>query len=405
MNIKIYNIIMTFKIGKPIIIKEYLSKNIICQWEIIKKNKPLTNYNIISCVFFIKKEAYKDITYYTNGLINIINNFSNIFINFRLRIYYDETVINILDTLLKDKNLDNIELYKYNIKLFKDEQFHKGTIGTFMRFLPLFNFKYHKVDKCIVFDIDNKIHKFYTKIINYFNANNIKIAYRSRFCYINKRIIYTKNKYPIIASFIYQSIQIPSKYFSDFFEKLYIENDQKIIKYINKSDINNIYEYGIDELFLNKYYIKYIIKNEIDFSLLLFNHIDIYTGFYKFVQLYCDKKNIRLKVWKIMIYFYNIINIDLLKFYKNKNINNELILEMLDNNKNFMEKQLIIKIKNKNNLNKLKKYIFNELKNINNKKIIYLLNCIYNNLNIKSNKINIALVNNNKIKSYYLLNF
>ena len=63
-----------------------------------------------------------------------------------------------------------------------------------------------------------------------------------------------------------------------------------------------------------------------------------------------------------MIYFYNIININLLKFYKNKNINNELILEMLDNNKIFIEKQLIIKIK-------------------------------------------IALVNNNKIKSYYLLDF
>jgi hypothetical protein len=70
-----------------------------------------------------------------------------------------------------------------------------------------------------------------------------------------------------------------------------------------------------------------------------------------------------------------------------------------------MEKQLIIKIKNKNNLNKLKKYIFDELKNINNKKIIYLLNCIYNNLNINPTKINIASVINNKIKSYYLLDF
>jgi hypothetical protein len=89
-----------------------------------------------------------------------------------------------------------------------------------MRFLPLFNLEYHKVNIYIVIDIDNKFNSYFTKLITYFNDNNIKIAYRYRPCYIcNKRILYTKNKFPIIASFIYQTIQLPYHILSNFLEK------------------------------------------------------------------------------------------------------------------------------------------------------------------------------------------
>ena len=39
------------------IVKQNLSENIICLWKIKKEIKPINNYNIISCVFFIKKES------------------------------------------------------------------------------------------------------------------------------------------------------------------------------------------------------------------------------------------------------------------------------------------------------------------------------------------------------------
>ena len=168
-----------------------------------------------------------------------------------------------------------------------------------------------------------RIHNFYRDLIKYLEDNNIKIAYRSRFCYINERITCTKNKYPLIASFIYQSIKLPFRIFSKFFEKLYIENDVKIIKLVNKSGIENIYEYGIDELFLNKYYIKYINKKNINFILVLFNHIDIFSGFYKFIKYYCKKMKVTRKIWEIIVNFLKIININL---YINEELNNDLIL-------------------------------------------------------------------------------
>jgi hypothetical protein len=376
-------------------IEQNLSKNIICSWEIIKQKH---NNNIISCSYFIKKDSYKDNDHYINGLINLINNFNNILPNYNLRIYYDDTVNDILKNILKDKDLINIELYKYNIEFLKEDIYHKGVIGMFMRFLPLFDIEYHKVNKCIVFDIDNKLHNFYSTIIDYFDKYDIKIAYRSRFCYLNRRVIVTKNKFPLIASFIYQSIQLPFKIFSNFFEKLYIDNNKKIIKLINKSELINIYEYGIDELFLNKYYIKYINKHKLKFIIVLFNHIDIYIGFYKYIKYYC--KDI-IKIWNILCNFFKIMEYDLNQIYNYNDLNKENILDFLDNNKQFLE------IKIKKNLKNilLKEYILKEINITNNKKLKLLLNCILNNLDIDINKINLRLIENNKIKYYKYINF
>jgi hypothetical protein len=369
-------------------IEQKLSKNINCLFKIQKELEPKTNYNIISCVFFIKKELYKDLNIYIDGLTHIIQ---NILPTFRLRIYYDSSVKEILNKILN--NFINIELYEYRIQLLSDGIYHKGVIGTFMRFLPLFNLEYHKVDKCIVFDIDNKINNFYNDILKYFYDNEIKIAYRSRFCYLNKRVLCTKNKYPLIASFIYQSIQLPLKIFSKFFEKLYIENDVKIIKKINKCGIENIYEYGIDEFFLNKYYIKYLKKKNISFILVLYNHIDIISGLKKFLKYYCNDK-LYLIIKPIIINFLKLIKIDI-------DFDNTNILELLDQNKKLFESKLYNKFKYYN-INDLKQYILFEINNNNNNKIKLLLDCILNNFNIDVNKINLAEIKNNTIKYIHL---
>jgi hypothetical protein len=384
-------------------INQHLSKSIICSWNIKKNKEPNNNYNILSCVFFLKKESYKNINIYKNGIIDIINNFNKILPNFRLRIYYDESVLEILNNILNKKNLDNIELYKYNIDFFRDDIYHKGVIGTFIRFLPLFDLEYHKVDKCLVIDIDNKLYNLHRRIINYFDINNIKFAYKSRFCYsFNKRT--SKNKYPIIASLIYQSIQMPYKILSNFLEKIYIDNNSKIINYINKCNISNIYEYGIDEFFLNKYYIKHM--NKLNIILILMNYVDIVLGFKQFISQSKKQKTIK-NIWIIMINFFKIINIDLNNLYNNDELNKELILDMLKNNGKNLESSLLNTYKKNNSkIFNLKKYILNELKNVNyNKRTIKLLNCIKNNLDININKINLALIKNNNIEYYTYLKF
>jgi hypothetical protein len=378
-------------------IKQKLSDNIICNWEIYKLHNIIEEYYILSCSFFKTNTLYKDINIYIDGLIYIINNYKYYFPNYRLRIYYDNSVNDIIQNLNID---DNIELYKYDIDIFKDNIYHKGTIGTFMRFLPLFNLEYHKVNVCIVIDIDNKFNSCFTKLIKYFNDNNIKIAYRYRPCYIcNKRILYTKNKFPIIASFIYQTIQLPYHILSNFLEKLYINNNIKIIKNINKSGIINIYEYGIDEYFLNKVYIKYLYKNNINILLILFNHIDIVSGFNKFFNYYCNTLDKTTYLWNICVNFFKIIKININKIYE---INNENILHFFNSNLKMLENKLLLFLKNNNNHKYLKNFILYELNKTNNKKLKILFNCILINLNIHLDKINLLEVNNNILNNIFI---
>ena len=147
--------------------------------------------------------------------------------------------------------------------------------------------------------------------------------------------------------------------------------------------------------------------NKLDIMLILMNQVDIVSGFIKFFLFQSKKQKTIKNVWLIMINFFNIINIDLNKLYNNDKVNKELILEILENNKKNLESKLLdIFKKDKEKLFNLKKYISDELENINyNKKILKLLNCIKNNLDIRITKINLAFVNNNNIKYYKYLEF
>ena len=83
-------------------IKQNLSNNIICNWEIFKYDEPVEKYNILSCSFFKSSNPYKDANIYIDGLKYIINNYIHYFPSYRLRIYYDNTVNNIIESLNRD---------------------------------------------------------------------------------------------------------------------------------------------------------------------------------------------------------------------------------------------------------------------------------------------------------------
>ena len=110
-----------------------------------------------------------------------------------------------------------------------------------------------------------------------------------------------------------------------------------------------------------------------------------------------------MNIWKIINSFFTIINIDFNKFYNNKEIKKEYILECFDKNVYFFNNKLLISLKNNKIKNKINIYISNQLiKNQFNKNLQILLNCILYNLNIKLNKINFAKIVNNKITYNYL---
>ena len=410
-------------------IKQNLSKNIICTWKIKKNIEPEINYKIISCVFFKKEDLYKDITNYINGLSDIIKNYKKNYPLFRLRIYYDNSVIEDLNTILINNNDNHIELYHYHIDLLYNKTSHKGTIGTLIRFLPLFNLEYHTVNTCLILDIDDKIRPDHLELIDYYEKNALKLVYRSRPSYkLLERLIKIKNRYPVVACFIYSIIQLPYKIFSNFFENLYFKQDPKIINNIKKTTILNIYEYGVDEYFINQYYLNYINKKNIKYYLLYPKYkdsIDVLVSFGE-IFLYCLKKkyDILFKLnLKIVVNFLKIINIDFYHFYNIKIIDNiklidnKLIIDLFKReniNTNLIEifnydskitklfNQKIINC-NKNNLQKLKNYIYYNLKKNYHKRFNLQFEYILMSLNIRHNKNNLIEIVNNNIKKYIVV--
>lgn len=400
---------------------ETLAYKIICQWTIRMKKEitqPMSlnkNYNIISVVFFNKKTSYKDNKYYIYGLNNIITNFTKVLPSYRLRIYHDNTTVTLINDLLKNYDsiiTDMIELFEYNIPFFREDNmiYHKGVIGTLIRFLPLFNSTIHRVNKCIVFDADNTMGEYYNKLINYYDTNNIKFSYRSRFCYISKRISCLSDniiKYPMIASYIYQSISLPYRIFSNFLEELYIKNSSNIMNLVNRCNIVNEYEYGIDELFINRYMIVYFYKERIPIAPVVFDYSSIYRGlilYVEYLSVYSDYIKFLIRLFKC----FNITNIFNL-------IDTIDPITIIKKNRVLIENQINLFFKNKDSekgyylIDNLKKFLDYSKKkykdpkfNTSLPKIDTLIECISNDINISINKLNLLVittdyVNNKKI--------
>jgi hypothetical protein len=313
---------------------------------------------------------------------------------YKLRIYYDSSTEKQVNELTN--NNENIELFKYDIpKLQNKNGYHYGVIGTLLRFLPLYDNNIHRADKVIVFDIDNPLIYWYSKIEDYLDKNKIKLAYRTRGCYgIRQRLLCTGTKYyPIIASFIYQSIKLPYNLFSDFLEDIFTNKDIKNkTKLIKDCGLYSEYSYGIDEIYINKYHLMYFYKNKINIYPILFNHLDILVGLKEYVHILSNIKELNIFV-DFLNKLFNIFNIkyDLSQFDKQNDIEllkTELINILNDNNNREVNKK---KVENTLKITKPKELYQLLLDTLNNQlpEIKLLIKCLLINIQLELNKINI----------------
>ncbi len=382
-------------------LNENLSKSIICEWDIQKplnSNKSeMKDYNIISVVFFLMEDGYKKKDKYYNGLKLLIKDIPKVLPDFILRIYYDSSTEKQINELMMETPKSNIELFKYNIPELKNKSnYHYGVVGTLLRFLPLYNNNIHKADKVIILDIDNVLHDWYRKIINYLINNKINFAYRTRPCYsIKKRILCTNTKYySIIASFIYQNISLPYNIFSDFLENIFINSHEGIII---DCGLKDKYSYGIDEIYINKYHLTYFYKNKIKICAVLFNHEDILTGLKDYIYLLSNMKDINIYI-EFLQDFFNIFNI---KYNFNLNKGKDLdsikkeLYDLLYNKSSWeSNKKIIVKQLIKSKPKELYKLLLEALK-LNLPQMKTLIKCLLTNIQLDLTKINLMLLETN----------
>ncbi len=310
----------------PLIVKENLSPHMECEWKIYRETIPKENYHLISVSYFSKKnksdEAKKK---YFEGLKQLYFQMRKILPNYILRVYCDTSVIERVLSFYHHIKRDHMEIFQYHIPLLFEinDNVHKGTTGTLWRFLPLHDLELHTSHRTLVLDIDpghddmnynDMLIRFIRKIE--YEKRETYFMYRSFPTYhLMPRILCTESDIQfeyLVAHFIYQTNKISSYILSSFLERYFVNlSNQNRIKIYQTCEMKSEFEYGIDEIYMNEYFLPQQFKQT--------KKIDI---FYYHDNYYVYTMNIKIFI------------IELLNFLKNmskKNMNKDTIQQFMKN--------------------------------------------------------------------------
>lgn len=381
-------------------------------------------YNIFSVCYFIieNSDDLQKNKKYKQKMEQLIKDVQNYLPNYKFRIYCDTPAFNVINSYLKNPK---VEIFVYDIEKFKSDtnkNYHKGYIGTILRYFPLFNLPEHTADLVVCFDVDNRLYYPINKIIqNYLPKLNF--IGHSHSCYhTGNRYKYMGNlDYSIIGNLLAintKKLQFPKYLLDEFFNDYLLKDNIHYNTYLKlyniynkdippelpeyltqkykrphiKDDSIRKFIYGVDEYFINNQIRRYLLINKIPIFILPFStqlkgtllrlYTDIYLSnnmklnkdFYKIFEEYFNilplnikHKNITDKS-SIDDYLYNYNEITTMVVNKLQSLNNNDIINILNKHK----------LKNSTTLNK-----YNIMKKINtiNKNLFKLVQVYFKDLN------------------------
>jgi hypothetical protein len=268
---------------------EYL-KNNLCTFTPLFKIDYKKKKNLICSSLFKLKNSYRSLDKYINGISVITNHLKHKMPDFTLRLFIDRSIYEdstIMEILL---HIEGLELVVYHCFDFvRDEVYHVGLFGTIVRMFPIFNFENNDANIILINDIDienqeNIIHtekvfrilKQHHKLnkITLFNIGTLSSASRIYFnihntldyLYHDHINVYTltdkicsiqRLPHELLTSFLKETLSNKSKFYS-FYE--YYKNSNHITEEMEQ------YIYGVDEYFINKSLIPYVIDHNIPYA-------------------------------------------------------------------------------------------------------------------------------------------
>jgi hypothetical protein len=319
--------------------EDYL-KNNICKFTPLFKINYGTKKNILSACFFkVIGKGYKDFSIYVDGLIKLNNLLTKLNLNYKIRLFIDNSIYN--DTNLFDKitKLKNVEPILYSCKNYiVNDNYHEGLFGTLVRFFPFFNFPNNDANTVVIVDIDVtnisifknevkllKTNKYLSKFFNNIYLFKSGPLYKST--KYNFDIFYKDKLNPYVFASSYFSIKrINSDVLINFFNKInsvspeqnvfsYLDNPDPNIK-IKQQNANGKFIYGTDEYFLNKTLGNYLIDNKMCYAVNTF--WDVFGCLYYVLSDFEKLTDSKIKLIDLMFkYIYEKLD---WKFVENENI-------------------------------------------------------------------------------------
>lgn len=266
-------------------------ENKLCKFTPLFKIDYNKKINILSaCFFMMENRGYKDFSKYTNGLKKINEEIKKRNLEYKLRLFIDESVYSNEEIYSLITRLENVQPVLYSCPNFiVRKNYHIGLFGTLIRFFPFFDFPNNDANIVISSDIDD------TNLGSIFNhmkqlSSHIKLSdvyllksgeltrslrYRFDFMYKNKLN-------PYVYALSYASFKrIDYSVIVDYLEHVNADRGNKGYSYhylvenandIGKGEPNNpnkygddlgSFIYGVDEDFLNRILAQYLIDNKL----------------------------------------------------------------------------------------------------------------------------------------------
>ena len=238
-------------------------KNDICKLKPLFEFNPNKKVNIFCSVFFRMKQHYKNVNKYVKGLKEWSKYMKNAKHDYKFRLFIDKNVYEDTEIMKIINSCEKMQPVLFECSEYMTENYHIDLFGTLLRYFPMFNFENNDADKVLVVDIDfgnsndYKMPRFNT-IIDYSKKNEGPVFSTS----IEPFLTHFKDK-KFEMSHIYSSALL--------FDKQYDKNilinfiiDAHNIKDVGKYNKRTTpFGFGVDELFLNKYFFNIIEKQNI----------------------------------------------------------------------------------------------------------------------------------------------
>jgi hypothetical protein len=247
-------------------------ENSICEFDTL--HNPSRKYaNTVNLVFFRAVPTTKSFQKYVDGLRSWVK-LKKLFPNCQFQVFVDEYISNESEIMKEITALDaRIFLFKCP-SFMKDSQFHIGLFPTMVRFFPMFDINPYPlhiahIQELEPTDEDSKhilpmIGKLTSKSI--FNKHNIAAVYHCHlFELLGSHLPLINNvlEYPyMLAGRLSVTKKVPFQLWTQYLED--VENGKKFFNspYLHsKKTEHGKYSFGVDEIFLNQVYLKYLIEH------------------------------------------------------------------------------------------------------------------------------------------------
>jgi hypothetical protein len=241
-------------------------ENPYCEFATTFDFDPNIKKNIIIISLFMMSSMYKELTQYTDGIKLTIELKKTLFPDFIIRMFVDQNIYDNPDLQWLKKHCEMV-IFKCPTFL-KDDRFHLGTFGAFVRFFPAYDFKNNDANHIITVDADINEYELKHLSLSYYKLHEINDLY---FYNYGSRLTFKNMESDIPRLFAGRMInlkKIDQTILINMLDKMKNNDVDDIKTYYKQSNKvgEGVMRYGIDEYYLKEVLVPICIKNNYLFA-------------------------------------------------------------------------------------------------------------------------------------------